>query len=264
MSSSAPRAARVVEPDALAALYRQFADAAPALVAQRQLLRRMDSKFVLPAGDIGELLAGLADDYAVMPVPGATWATYRSLYFDTANLRCFHDHRRGRRIRHKLRIRHYADRELTFFEVKTKHNELVTEKRRLELTAGSEQLDVRELAFARAHADLDLADELAPVARVQYRRLTLIGVSVNERATIDVGLEIMSPGGECYSLGPIAVVELKRPTLDGGSPIRQRLTSGGHRERSLSKYMAAVAHVLPEERKNRLLPDLRALDRVGD
>jgi hypothetical protein len=264
MTSSLSSAVQVGEPDPLVALYRQFSGAEPALVAQRQLLRRIDSKFVLPAGDVGDLLAGLAHEYVVMPVPGATWATYGSLYFDTPNLRCFHDHRRGRRIRHKLRIRHYVDRNLSFFEVKTKHNELITEKRRLELAAGSEQLDTREIAFARAHARLEVSDELAPVARIQYRRLTLIGISVNERATIDVGLEVISLGGNRHSLDHVAIVELKQPTLDCGSPIKQRLISGGHRERSLSKYIAAVAHVFPGERKNRLLPDLRALDRVGD
>jgi hypothetical protein len=252
------------ERDSLAMLYRQFPRAAPALIAHRQLLRRIDSKFVVPAGEIGALLGGLGDQYAVMPVPGATWASYGSLYFDTPNLQCFHDHRRGRRVRHKLRIRHYTDRNLSFFEVKTKHNELVTEKRRLELAAGIEQLDTRELAFARAHAGLRLADELVPVARIQFQRLTLLGLSVNERATIDVGLEIVSLGGDRHSLGRVAIVELKQPTLDCGSPIKQRLALGGHREQSLSKYIAAVAHVFPQERKNRLLPDLRALDRAGD
>src|SRR5262245_34239806 len=104
--------------DPLAAAFDRFPEAPLELLADRELLRRIDSKYVLPASGLPELAAGLGDGYAVLRVPTGSVAAYRSLYFDTPDLRSFHDHRRGRRIRHKIRVRHYPDREVSFLEIK--------------------------------------------------------------------------------------------------------------------------------------------------
>jgi hypothetical protein len=238
----------------------QFAEATQAQLAKRQLLRRIDSKYVVPAVDIPDLLARLTAHYAVVRVPNSNWATYRSLYFDTPDLRCFHDHRRGRRVRRKVRIRHYPDRALSWLEVKTKRNGEMTEKARFELASGAEVLGDREREFVQQHFP---AEHLAPVARVDYRRMMLIGLDFNERVTIDVGLEVAAPIGPPTSLGAFAVVEIKQAKLSASSPIMQCLVDAGHRQQSVSKYMTAIAQLHPAERKNRMLPTLRAVDRIA-
>lgn len=45
------------------------------------------------------ILLMLAEHYAVIRVPSGCAASYQSTYFDTPDLRCYHDHRRGRRLR---------------------------------------------------------------------------------------------------------------------------------------------------------------------
>src|SRR5687767_5175086 len=101
------------------------------LLAGRELLRRTDSKYTVQVSAIPALIEAVSRDYAVLSLPCGVIATYETLYLDSTDLRCFHDHRRGRRIRHKVRYRHYPDRQLSFLEVKSKRNEILTDKYRL-------------------------------------------------------------------------------------------------------------------------------------
>jgi hypothetical protein len=235
-----------------------FARATPALLAERELLRRVDLKYMLDLDRLGALLGALAGDYAVLPVGAGGVAIYRNLYFDTPELRCFHDHRRDRRIRHKVRIRHYPDRALTFLELKTKRGEALTDKRRRAIEFARERLEPDDIAFLRAHAG-ELADELAPAARVDYRRIALLNPRFEERLTIDFALEA-AQGDTRVPLGALAIVEIKR--APGGlprTPAMRALAELGVRERSLSKYCAAMALLQPDVRHNRLRPALRVL-----
>jgi hypothetical protein len=247
------------EPDVLEGV--PFRAATSALIAERQLLRRIDSKYVVPAARVPDLLAGLEAAYAVLRVPSGNWASYRSLYLDTPYLRCFHDHRRGRRIRHKIRLRHYPDRGVSFLEVKTKRNEEVTHKHRVAVAHDHEVIRDRELAFLREH--VAFADDVAPIARINYRRLSLISLNMDERVTIDIGLDVAPPMGQARPLAPFAVIEIKQARLSAGSAMRQRLVDAGHHEQSISKYCAAIATLYPGERRNRLLPSLGAVARIA-
>lgn len=232
--------------------------ASPALLAERELLRRIDLKYVLDRDRLGALLDALAGDYAVLSVGAGTVAVYQNLYFDTPELRCFHDHRRGRRIRHKVRIRHYPDRELSFLEVKTKRGEALTDKRRHALAFARERLELDDVAFVRAHAG-ELADELAPVLRVDYRRVALFNPRFEERLTIDFALQA-ARGDARVELGALAVVEIKR--APGGlprTPAMRALAGLGIREHAVSKYCVAMALIDPTVRHNRLRPALRVL-----
>jgi VTC domain len=230
------------------------------LVDGRQLLRRRDAKFVIATDRVVELVGGLAGAYAVLPVPGGAVATYRNLYFDTTDLRCFHDHRRGRRVRRKVRIRHYPDRALSYLELKTKRDALVTDKQRCAIAFGAERLGPREREFLRDHA-AELADVLEPAVRIDYQRTCLIGIAHDERVTIDLELEAIAGDGRRCALGEVAIVEIKRPPHDPPhSPARRALARLGARERSLSKYCAAIAAIDPRVRHNRLRPSLRLLE----
>lgn len=252
--------------DAVLASYDR---ATPALLAERALLRRIDLKYVLDRGRLDALLSALARHYAVLPVGAGSVAVYRNVYFDTPDLRCFHDHRRGRRIRHKVRIRHYPDRALSFLEIKTKRGESLTDKHRRPIAYGRERLDAGDLAFVRAGIG-ELADALVPAVRIDYRRVALFNPRSEERLTIDFALEAApaaragEPGereaSERVDLGPLAIVEIKR--APGGVPrteAMRALAELGLRERSMSKYCAAMALIEPTVRHNRLRPALRVL-----
>ena len=237
-----------------------FASASRALLERRCLLRRVDTKFTLPVTRLPAILAALVEDYAVVRMPAAL-APYRSLYFDTPELRCFHDHRRGRRIRHKIRIRHYPDRRVGFLEVKTRRSELVVEKHRIELPYGRDRLGAADRVFLREH--VSDADALRPQIWIDYNRITLVGFASEERVTIDLDLEAAKLDGTRVSLGAVAVIEVKQADLSFATTVMRVLAAAGLREGSASKYVAGVAQLDPSVKKNRLLPALRAFERMS-
>jgi len=255
-------APRVPRRDTLEALLDEFPAVNVALLDQRALLSRVDSKFVVPLAEVEEILAGLDGAYACLRVERGPMAQYHSLYFDTPALQCFHDHRRGRRIRHKVRIRHYPDRRITFLEVKTKRNESVTDKRRIQLDYGADSLGPPELEFLYPIVG-PMASELRPEISILYRRLSLIGLATDERVTIDLGLSAGGDGGlVAHHLGHLAVVEVKQWPFCVRTPFMRAIRGSGHRVMSLSKYIVAQALLRPELCRHRLAASLRTLERI--
>lgn len=251
-------------PPVAAALLRASARFPPAeltLMRERELQRRVDSKFTCSSELLHEILAPLAERYAALPAGAGHFATYHSLYFDTPDRRCFHDHRRGRRLRQKLRIRHYPDRALSFLEVKTKRNEVVTDKKRLALSFGCETLGATEQQFLRHHVAWPV-ESLRPALRVDFFRLSLVSLADAERVTIDVGLRAREHDGAELSFGEVAVIEVKQSPFCVRTPIMRQIHGAGLRERSMSKYTFATALLHPELRQNRLLGDVRAIERM--
>lgn len=250
-------------PDPLEALLESFPSATAELLGRRALLSRIDSKFVVPIAQLERVLGGLLGHYAVLRVESGCIATYDNLYFDTSTLRCFHDHNRGRRIRHKVRIRHYPDRALSFLEVKSKRNEAVTDKHRLPISYGNERLGPDQLAFLYGRVG-EMASDLQPAISMTYRRLSLIALDSDERVTIDLGLSVTGGAGESVAraLGHLAVIEIKQGQYCVRTPIMRSVRGAGHREMSMSKYITAMSLMRPELRSNRVRPALKALERI--
>ncbi len=243
----------------LAAL-EPFSDVSPEVLLARQLLRRTDSKFLLSAFQLPHLLEQLREDYSILRAGGNAIATYQTLYFDTPALRCFHDHRRGRRTRHKVRIRHYPDRRVSYLEIKTKRNEAVTDKQRVQRPFGDTEMAERDREFVAGHSSLP-ASELQPQVWTNFRRVTLVGNHTNERVTVDCALEFVR-GGSRRALSELAIVEVKQSPFSSRTPVMRALRAlGVGRPASASKYCTATAFLHPGLRLNRLRPTLRNVER---
>jgi hypothetical protein len=247
----------------MASVSALFPAASLELMGERQLLRRVDTKYVCTVAQAVRFVESLVGHYAALPTSGGNLATYRSLYFDTPDLRCYHDHRRGKRLRQKVRIRHYPERSLTFLEIKTKMNEATTDKLRQPLTFGEERLGPAELAHLATIVNLPV-HELRPVMRIDFRRLSLVGLDTTERVTIDsdlIATDIDGPAS--WSGGDRVVVEVKQSPFCVRTPVMRALHAGHFREQSMSKYTIATALIRPDVPRNRLLPDLRAIERMS-
>ena len=226
----------------------------------REMQTRFESKFVLPADALGAFLDRLGADYLILAAGTKRLATYQSLYFDTPGLEFFHAHRRGRRIRHKVRIRHYPDREMSVLEVKTRRSDRLTVKERAERTFGDSTLGTDDLVFVRRHVPSAMA--LVPQVWVVYGRMTLLGVRSCERITIDVGLTV-SRGGQQRGLRGAAIVEAKQPRPQLGTVAMTALRRAGARSGSASKYCTALSVTCPDLPNNRIRESLRTLTSVG-
>ena len=112
-----------------------------ALIEQRALQKRVDTKQVVARGAFEDLFAKLADHYAVILSTEKQEATYRNVYFDTPDHLCLREHHRGRRPRFKVRIRHHVDRSLSFLEIKERRHGGITHKHRKVIPFLQEELD---------------------------------------------------------------------------------------------------------------------------
>ncbi|MFO0558533.1 MAG: VTC domain-containing protein [Polyangiales bacterium] len=223
------------------------------------LQRRFDRKFLLPTDAAGPLLELVAHDYHVVLAGEARFAQYDTVYFDTPDLRFYHDHRRRRRPRVKVRIRHYIDRGFSMLEVKQKTVKGDTVKHRWQRESNEMTLTEAEQALvAGAVAPIKLDVALAPQARTRFSRLMLVGTRSIERATLDFELELEHRARR----RPVrfVVVEVKDTGRGAQSPLLLALRAAHAKQRSFSKYSVAVAS-LSDERTTSLRPLVTLVDR---
>ncbi len=229
-------------------------------MADYALLRRMDTKFLYPAENLEALIQSLSEHYGLLLAGGQPIATYQTLYFDSPDKASYHQHHRGQRDRFKIRIRHYLERELSFLEVKRKTNHNVTIKTRRRRAFLDSSIDGSDCSFLKDHTPCELS-RIVPQVWTNFSRITLIGLGVKERLTVDLGLEYEADRGKCHMRG-LAVIEIKQPRFWPRSPAMLALRTRGIRPSGMSKYCTAQATLFPGLRCNRFQPSLQSIRRL--
>lgn len=214
------------------------------------LLRRVDTKYIVDEHAFGELLRRLGPDHEVLEIDGRREFGYQSMYFDTADLRCFRDHVEDRASRFKARNRLYRDTGRCVFEVKLKLGGGETDKRQVkhppeavdDLDDDAEQC----LRDALAGAGLDPpAQPLGKSLRTSFKRITLTPAGGAERTTCDFGILLeRSTSRRARLRRGLFVLESKSES--GKSPTDRELAAIGIEPVSLSKYRTGIALLAPE------------------
>ena len=221
---------------------------------QAQLHDREESKVILRTADVPKALERLADHYLILDHEGERLQSYCNEYFDTADLRNYHEHhnQKGRRI--KLRYRSYMNSDLTFFELKRNVNgRTVKERRRSSRPHGALRNEDGLFFFKRTG---HLPSTFLPSLRVDYQRILLVKRDFSERVTIDLGLSFSSDAGAVETPG-LAICEFKQPALDLRSPA---MIAMDRRPQNFSKYCMGLASCDPSLRRNRFKKVFRNLD----
>jgi hypothetical protein len=203
----------------------------------QHLLTRVDVKFELPRLRLPALLNRLADSHTLLRAAGHLAASYATIYFDTDDRRLLIDHLRGRRPRHKLRVRHYLDRELSFLEVKTKTAGNRTVKLRRGRAYGGNGLSAEEQRWAAGHTGI--SQPFTASGWTTCQRLTLLGSTSEARVTVDLNVALGTASG-ARSLRETALIEVKLARAHGDPGLLRVLRGAGARELNLSKYVAAM------------------------
>lgn len=237
-----------------------FDEASPALLEARALLHRVDRKYLLPPRLLEPLLGGLHQNYDVLRSAGQLAATYHTSYFDTLERQMYEDHRRDRRPRFKVRVRHHMDRQMSFLEIKRKGTNQRTTKARMGRAFGDAVLDDEALRFIDEHCPVGAAT-LAPRLWIGFQRITLVGRDVDERLTFDVNLELRNDDRH-EQLHSVVIAEVKQGRFTNSSPGVRAFRDLRIRERAVSKYCLATAR-LTSVRVNRLKAALRAVEHTS-
>ena len=231
--------------------------------SQAALMNRMDSKFMLPLGDLAHCLSGLEGNYSMLEMQGLRWFSYDTLYFDTPDLHFYHDHHNGKLNRYKVRTRHYRDSNTAFLEIKFKNNQKRTIKTRIELDQDHFQA-AEILSFAKNRLGQSVAG-MRPTIFVHYRRATLMSADSRERVTLDVDLQFRTADHRLLiDLPGIALVEVKCDRKHGDSAITRALKHRGLRPVSFSKYCIGTGLLRTSQVKtNRFKPLLSRLEKLA-
>ncbi len=203
------------------------------------LQKRVDTKYLIPRADLDALLERLAGDHDALEIDGERAFRYRSVYFDTPDLECFHDHVDDVRPRFKVRTRCYLDAGACQFEVKVKDADGETDKSSVEHPADTPDTltdDARELAREKG---IGSVDALRPSLITAFRRFTLAAREGGERITGDLGLRLESPDGRVAVLDE-GLVLLETKTEEGDARAHDLLAALGHEPVSLSKYRIGI------------------------
>jgi len=156
-----------------------------------KLMHRMDTKYIIPADEVIDLLYDVRQDYQALEIESQRIGAYTSIYYDTSDRQMFHSHVTGRFPRFKVRERFYSQNGLKFLEVKQKSNSGRTTKKRISLT---ENYDLPHYWLSQ-HAPF-CSDGLTPALIVCFERITLVNNRHSERVTLDFNLHFRTPSGD--------------------------------------------------------------------
>jgi hypothetical protein len=260
-SLSARPARGRARPEGIGRLLDDFESTTLAELDAVALLNRIDTKYLLSASQLVEILPALADDYLVLEIGGQRLHQYRTLYFDTPDFALYRHHHAGRPVRQKVRSRTYLDTGLAFFEIKAKDSLGRTSKHRQKTGLPLTELTAEARVLLAPHVALDARD-FEPKLRNDFFRITLVGRACPERLTLDLNVQFDYDGRTAILPG-VVIAELKQSDADYGSPFVQRMSERGLLPTSLSKYCVGVALLVPDLEHEAFEPKLRALESLG-
>ncbi|MEU9120642.1 VTC domain-containing protein [Streptomyces sp. NPDC048506] len=221
--------------------------------ARAELLARFGSSYLVPVDVFAAFAAELTDrrrpggPFAALCINGRRWFRYCSVYYDTPDLRSFHDDRRGLRVRYKIRERLYADTGERQFEIKLQGRRGETVKHRRPLLPGDTALGTAPRGFLASVLDrsygIAAPTDLGRSIETDYTRVTL--VADGQRITCDAALlcRDLETGRTVRADGGLVLVETK--TAGRLTEVDRLLHGYGIRAADFTKYGGGLSALRP-------------------
>lgn len=220
------------------------------LTVQAELLRRFDTKFIVPLQRIDDVYEALTRKTLVLENEGQRTTSYVTTYFDSRDFHTYFDHLKERRKRFKIRTRYYSETTDGFLEIKIKMSRGQTRKVRwpLDLSqTGSTLTDSHSALLNNALRNAayePLVHQYHQTLITTFSRTTLFRPDSLERITLDFDLAATTKLASIELGHRHAIIEIKSPTQVG--PTHQIFTHLGIRPFSVSKYCVAMTALHPE------------------
>jgi len=197
--------------------------------------------------------------YYILEVTENRYSRYSTTYFDTPDHEMYILHHNGKLNRHKVRFRSYVDSDLHYFEIKFKSNKRRTIKSRLKLPDNKWSLE-GETGQLLEKITKYKADSLEPALQVNYNRITLASKKMNERITIDFGLNYKMKEKK-VELPSLIIAEVKQDRSSGSSFTHIMYDMQIHSS-SLSKYCLGIASTVDNIKTNNFKIKIRNVNKI--
>lgn len=244
----------------LSPILKQFVPIALREMDSVALQARMDTKYLLAAHHLPDILDKLSAEYRILEVDGQIGSTYRTLYFDTPDRQFYFDHHNGQTFRCKVRMREYASTGACFLEVKRRTGRGGTDKMRISIPAITESLTAGQVAFVASA--MESKEQLVPLLWNEFFRYTFVHRERAERLTLDTSLNFRDAKGEA-ALPGLCVAELKEGRTGHGSPFAALMRALPTPPTSFSKYCIGTVLLNPGIKYNQFKPTLLHARRLG-
>ena len=232
-------------------------------VGSGNLLRRYDTKFILPLDEIPPLLKTLVPYYQVLEIDNNRISKYENLYFDTDDHFFYLQHHNRNFSRYKIRYRRYLSSNLVFFEVKCKSNKGRTVKDRIKSDSINLKLSEDAKRFAQnkisVNVPIDL-ETIMPKLWTRYHRISLINLFIKERLTIDINLSFKYGNSQEIHTKNLAIAEAKQEKINMNTPFMDCIRKARIRRTSFSKYCAGTVLLNHDIKSNRFKRRLMILN----
>lgn len=231
-------------------------------ISSVSLLNRVDNKYTLSREMLETLLERLEESHAVVEIDELRLLPYKTLYYDTEDLRCYRHHHNGRRNRFKFRTREYLSSSLVFNEIKRKSNVGKTFKSRIRRSLFTHEMDQRFRSFAGEISGEERS--YLPQLFVEYNRITLVDKGFTERLTIDTDLRVTDyrDPERSRTFRNLVIVESKRERGVRSSPSMDTLRELRCKPRGFSKYCVGIALLREDVKKNLFKEYLRFIEKM--
>lgn len=225
-----------------------------------KLMRRRDTKYVIPTDRLPEILELIKEDYRVFTLEDQHLQPYETVYFDTPSLKMYFEHHNRRLNRYKVRMRKYVISGESYLEIKFKNNRGETIKKRVRAEMNVESLNDDNKGFLSAHSPFSF-DEIKPSLWNSFKRITLVSKHRPERLTIDLGLEFSedNANGDTEQFNQTCIIEVKRDLDAGASDIIDALNKTRIKATGFSKYCMGMVLTKKTIRHNLFKQRLRHL-----
>jgi hypothetical protein len=225
-----------------------------------KLLNRVDTKFAFKANFLADILNQLIESYFILEIEGTREFHYKTLYFDTPQLKYYHEHHRGKLNRIKVRHRTYVESKLGYFEIKFKNNKGRTIKKRL-LNNDVSFKNNEVAAFFQNVVNINPIN-LKPQIWINYTRLTLVNTAFNERITIDLNL-VFSTNKEVFApFESLVIAEVKQDKKTLSSDFLSLMKKYRIKEGAISKYCLGLATINNTIKKNNFKQKIQSLNKL--
>jgi hypothetical protein len=229
---------------------------------QSHLMSRFDEKYVFRISRLRQFLIQLLSHYKILSVHGQVMSRYENMYFDTPELKSYHDHHNDRANRYKIRFRSYSDSGDCFFEIKKKDNRGYTSKVRQHATTLQRSLSNSEIDFIKKNlngADLLLQPSLSN----SFNRITFVNTLDRERLTLDILTRFKNVSVE-KKLDDVVIAEVKQEHHLYDSAFKRLMQHERIFPVSFSKYCIGTLLTHTGIKYNRFKPKLTIINKLNN